>query len=84
MITWLYPRRCMRCDGLLSAKEQYCCTDCEGKLSFVAQPFCYCCGKPLLSVEKELCSDCEQYPKSFIRNQSLFLYEGAPVYLRKE
>ena len=77
MITWLYPRRCMRCDGLLSAKEQYCCTDCEGKLSFVAQPFCYCCGKPLLSVEKELCSDCEQYPKSFIRNQSLFLYEGA-------
>lgn len=75
-LDWLYPRRCVFCDGILAGEEKYLCGRCRGKMpSPIREPRCLRCGKPLCVQEQEYCYDCSEYEQKYDRGIGIFRYE---------
>lgn len=76
ILDWLYPRRCVFCDGLLEKKERFLCSHCIKIVpQMVKEPRCKKCGKQLAVMEQEYCYDCTHFPHSFDYGIGLFLYQ---------
>ena len=76
ILDWLYPRRCLFCDGLLGRKEKFLCSSCcNVKLHPVLEPRCKKCGKQIVNEEKEYCYDCSRSAHAFDSGRGLFLYQ---------
>ncbi len=75
-LDWLYPRRCVFCDGLLRRKEKFLCSSCSKiRPQLVLEPKCKKCGKQILNIEKEYCYDCSHFVHDFDSGRGLFLYQ---------
>ena len=75
-LDWLYPRRCVFCDGLLRRKEKFLCSSCSKiRPQLVLEPRCKKCGKQILHSEKEYCYDCTHFVHDFDSGRGLFLYQ---------
>ena len=73
---WLYPRRCVFCDGLLRRKENFLCSSCSKiKPQLVVEPLCKKCGKQITDATKEYCYDCTHFVHAFDSGRGLFLYQ---------
>ena len=76
LLDWIYPRRCVFCDGLLSRKETFLCTSCRRITPKpIREPRCKKCGKQILQAENEYCYDCLQFGHAFDEGRGLFLYQ---------
>ncbi len=76
LFDWVYPRRCVFCDGLLRRKEKFLCSSCRKKqLQIVTEPRCKKCGKQILTAEQEYCYDCSHFSHAFDYGRGLFLYQ---------
>lgn len=71
----IYPARCPVCD--LPVKPFYAdiCPECLPALKPVTDPWCEKCGKKL-ETDTGICSDCGRVKHYFVRNRSVFVYEG--------
>ncbi len=75
-LDWIYPRRCVFCDGLLRRREQFLCSSCsKTRLKVVLEPRCKKCGKQILNPEQEYCYDCLHFVHAFDFGRGLFLYQ---------
>lgn len=75
LVDWLYPRRCVFCDGLLGGGEKYLCRACRRDLPEpIREPRCFRCGKPLNAEDQEYCHDCSEYEQQYDRGIGIFLY----------
>ena len=58
LFDWIFPKRCVFCDGLLGRRERYLCSKCRSRMPApIREPRCQRCGKPLSSNEQEYCYD---------------------------
>ncbi len=75
-LDWLYPRRCVFCDGLLGKKETFLCSRCSKiRPQLIKEPRCKKCGKQISVMEKEYCYDCTKFQHAFSSGIGLFLYQ---------
>ncbi len=76
ILDWLYPRRCVFCDGLLRRKEKFLCSSCRDiRPQLVLEPRCKKCGKQIMHPEQEYCYDCSHFGHAFDSGRGLFLYQ---------
>ena len=76
LLDWLFPRRCVFCDGLLKSQEKYLCSKCRVHMpSPIKEPRCQRCGKPLVIHEQEYCYDCMEYEQKYDRGIGIFTYQ---------
>jgi len=76
LLDWLYPRRCVFCDGLLRRRERFLCSSCcKIKPQLILEPRCKKCGKQIFDATKEYCYDCAHFVHAFDAGRGLFLYQ---------
>lgn len=75
VLDYIFPRRCPVCHDAVSKRGCLICPECEKKLSYVSAPRCLKCGKEISDETRDVCYDCENYPKSFIKNFTVFNYD---------
>ncbi|MFI3213217.1 MAG: ComF family protein [Eubacteriales bacterium] len=75
VITFLYPKRCPICDGIVAITEGLICSECERTLELIGENSCLKCGKELKAKEDEFCYDCKTKHHEFVRGKILFRYE---------
>lgn len=73
----LFPKRCPMCDTILweDEKSEGICVLCQKNSNVVGECICMRCGKRVKEGE-EYCRDCKTRKHFFVRNQSLYLYQG--------
>jgi len=76
----IYPEKnhCVICNiHDESIGEEYICESCRRKLNYINDPICTKCGKDMLfESENEICNQCCKHNYSFIKNKSVFKYDG--------
>lgn len=75
ILSWVYPRRCPVCHGIVQEKGRKACTACVEKLEYIKEPRCKKCGKPLYNQLRECCYDCEKIEHEFLQGRGLFVYQ---------
>ena len=77
-LSFLYPKRCPRCDGVLPPREgaaAFLCPACMRNLPLATEPLCRRCGRKLSSEEKDLCTRCRTGRQEFVSGRGVFLYD---------
>lgn len=75
LISWVYPRRCPICHGIVTEKGRKACKSCVEKVEYIVEPRCKKCGKSLTNEVKEYCYDCELKTHEFIQGRGAFAYQ---------
>ena len=76
LLDWIFPKRCVFCDGLLARRERHLCSKCRSRMPApIREPRCQRCGKPLSSNEQEYCYDCVEYEQKYDRGIGIFTYQ---------
>ncbi len=71
----IFPNRCPFC-GRLTGREAKVCGECRSILPLVREPACVSCGKEIIRSGELFCPDCKGNDHYFIKNRSLYRYEG--------
>ena len=89
ILDWVYPRRCMICEGLLPYGgpewKDWLCPTCAPLLEPISGPVCEKCGGPLTESEEfagfadnkyeALCPSCVGKKRPFGKNTAFFTYD---------
>lgn len=59
----------------ITDQSKLICEACRPLVHLVEEPSCLKCGKPVAKEEQEYCYDCLKYPRSFVHNYPVFLYD---------
>lgn len=74
LLDYLFPSRCVVCDGLVDRRGEGICGKCKKQIVYVREPYCLKCGKQLSQEEKEYCSDCERIRHIYVQGTALYDY----------
>jgi len=74
ILDFIYPRRCISCDQIISASKEHLCDNCKIFFKYIEEAMCVCCGG-LVRQENVKCRDCIENDKLFTKNIPIFVYE---------